>query len=274
MRPLLALLAVAAALVLWPEQPALRRWRRLTGTLPPLGTGAGARRPSARIVAGWQRLPLPLGAALLAAPSAWWLFGALPAIAAGLIAATAATLLRGFRGARRERRLWAELAARVRMLTRELRSGSPPAAAAELVAVGAGADVAQLLHQLAAQARWGLQRPIGGPAPVRAVGRQLSAGLRLAVRSGVPWAALVESAAVDIDARVRVAEDRAAQVAGPRFSGYVLAALPVFGLLLGAGIGADPLAVLLGPAPGGVLLPVGVLLCCAGLLWSARITAR
>jgi len=29
--------------------------------------------------------------------------------------------------------------------------------------------------------------------------------------------------------------------------------------------------VLLGPAPGGLLLPVGTALCCAGLLWSARI---
>lgn len=273
-RQLVALLAVAAALLLWPDEAAVRRWGRMPGAVLRPVRRVGAGRWTARIVVGGQRLPMPLAVALGAALVTGWLSGLLPAVAAGLAGATATLLVRGLRETRRQRWLWAELAGRVRMLARELRSGSPPAAAAELVAAGACPAVARLLHHLAAQARWGLRRDIAGPAPVRAVGGQLSAGLRLAVRSGVPWAALVEAAATDIDDRVRVAGERAAQVAGPRFSGYVLAALPVFGLLLGAGIGARPLAVLLGPAPGGLLLPVGVLLCCAGLLWSARITAR
>lgn len=273
-RQLAALLALVAALLLWPDEAAVRRWARLPGTVLRAPHRAGAGRWGSRIVVGWQRPPLPAAVALGAAAVTGWLVGLLAAVAAGSAAATATLLLRGFRDNRRQRRLWEELAARVRMLARELSSGSAPAAAAESVAAGASPAVARLLHQLAAQARWGLGREIAGAGPIRAVGGQLSAGLRLALRSGVPWAALVEAAATDIDDRVRVAEERAAQVSGPRFSGYVLAALPVFGLLLGAGIGARPLAVLLGPAPGGLLLPVGVLLCCAGLLWSARITAR
>jgi tight adherence protein B len=57
-------------------------------------------------------------------------------------------------------------------------------------------------------------------------------------------------------------------------SGYVLSALPAAGLLLGSGMGADPLAVLTGSAWGGALLIAGTLLCCAGLLWTDRIVRR
>ena len=53
-----------------------------------------------------------------------------------------------------------------------------------------------------------------------------------------------------------------------------MAARPVMGVLLGSGMGVDPLAVLLGTPLGNVLLVVGVALMCAGLLWSARIVGR
>jgi len=81
---------------------------------------------------------------------------------------------------------------------------------------------------------------------------------------------------VVLDAAERLTADseRAGQVAGPRVSGYVMAALPVLGLLLGAGMGADPLKVLAHSGIGAVLLVVGVTLTCAGLLWSARIVRR
>jgi len=51
----------------------------------------------------------------------------------------------------------------------------------------------------------------------------------------------------------------------------LLAALPLFGLLLGAGLGADPLRVLL-HTPGGLsCLALGALLECAGIAWTGRI---
>jgi tight adherence protein B len=57
-------------------------------------------------------------------------------------------------------------------------------------------------------------------------------------------------------------------------SGYVMAVLPLMGLALGVGMGADPVGVLLGTPVGNILLLVGVALTCAGLLWSARIVNR
>jgi tight adherence protein B len=57
-------------------------------------------------------------------------------------------------------------------------------------------------------------------------------------------------------------------------SGYVMAGLPLMGILLGAGMGVNPVGVLLGSTAGHLLLLVGVALMCAGLLWSARIVGR
>ncbi len=68
--------------------------------------------------------------------------------------------------------------------------------------------------------------------------------------------------------------ERAAQVAGPRTSGYVMAVLPLLGLVLGTGMGADPVHVLLRTSVGSVLLVAGTFLTCSGLLWSARIVGR
>jgi tight adherence protein B len=53
-----------------------------------------------------------------------------------------------------------------------------------------------------------------------------------------------------------------------------MALLPLLGLALGAGMGADPIQVLLSSALGNILLLVGVSLTCAGLLWSDRIVRR
>jgi tight adherence protein B len=74
-----------------------------------------------------------------------------------------------------------------------------------------------------------------------------------------------------VEATAAMLDRQAAEVAGPRLSGYLLAALPVLGLLLGTGMGADPVAVLVSTGLGQVLLVVGVGLSCAGLRWIARI---
>lgn len=197
----------------------------------------------------------------------------LPAgLAVGTAATTGAVLATGWRRESASRRDWVALAAGLRMLARELRSGTAPAAAAAAVASALTGTSSAVFGDLAAAARLGVDRAFparDGPAGV--VARQLRAGLQLALVQGIPLAVLVEATATDVDDRVRAITLRASQVAGPRFSGYVLAALPLFGLLLGSGMGARPLAVLFGPTPGSLLLPAGVALACAGLLWSARI---
>jgi len=54
----------------------------------------------------------------------------------------------------------------------------------------------------------------------------------------------------------------------------VLALLPVLGLCVGTMIGAEPLAFLLSPGPGRVLLALGFLFELAGLAWARALVRR
>lgn len=66
-------------------------------------------------------------------------------------------------------------------------------------------------------------------------------------------------------------EDLRAQLAAPRSTVVLLALLPAFGLVLGTGLGADPLGILLRTPAGFGALVAGGLLEWAGLVWTARI---
>ncbi len=68
-----------------------------------------------------------------------------------------------------------------------------------------------------------------------------------------------------------LAEEIAAELAAPRTTIAVLAALPLAGLLLGAALGARPLEVLLHTPAGLASLAVGAALEWLGLVWTARI---
>lgn len=253
--PVLALCALATALLIWPE----RRPHRVS----PLLSGLARRK---------LRLPGTTVCGLASGSLAVLAAGPLPAIAAGMFSATAVHLARGYLRERGRVSEWNELLAALRMLARDLRSGAAPVAAASSAAAASSGPTAELLIDLVAAARHGVDRMLPTrTGPTGLVSEQLRSGMKLSARHGVPWATLVDAVAADAADRVQAAGLRAAQVAGPRFSGYVLAAMPLFGLALGSGMGANPLRVLLGPAPGGLLLPVGIALCCAGLLWSARI---
>ncbi|MFF0149933.1 hypothetical protein [Micromonospora sp. NPDC005203] len=104
--------------------------------------------------------------------------------------------------------------------------------------------------------------------------RQLTAAaVRLADRTGAPLADLVERIEADARATDRGLAAAAAQAAGARATAWLLAALPVGGILLGYGIGVDPVAVLLHSRVGGVCAVVAVALQVVGLLWTERLGA-
>ncbi|MDG4866215.1 type II secretion system F family protein, partial [Streptomyces sp. T-3] len=65
--------------------------------------------------------------------------------------------------------------------------------------------------------------------------------------------------------------DLRAQMATPRSTAVLLAVLPVVGLLMGTGIGAKPLDVLLHTPAGLVCLLVGGVLEGVGVWWAVRI---
>ncbi|GAA1927353.1 type II secretion system F family protein [Streptomyces sodiiphilus] len=205
------------------------------------------------LLACWGRSPLPLLAALAAAPSAvrWW-------------------RRRGERQAAGRRR--DEVIAFCASLAGEVRAGRQPAQA--LTAVGApelGPPGARLL----AAARYGGDIPAALRSAARRPGAEgllaVAACWQVAVDGGASLAAGLERVASALRAERDQQEDVRAQLAGPATTALVLAALPLTGLLLGSAMGVRPLEVLLHSAAGLGCLVTGVLLEWAGLAWVAAI---
>ena len=242
----------------------------------------GGRLPGERSVVGRAGWVLGVAAISAVALSAGWVVSG----AVLLIAATVARLTSSELASRRESKQIGTLLVATRTLAREVRTGADPVAAVRATAA-AHPPCAAALDRLAAVVVGSGGDP-GRSAGVRAAGvrsggrmdqhaevmARLGDGWQLSVRYGVPWAALIETVATDLDDRRRAESLRTAQVAGPRVSGYVLAVMPALGILLGAGMGADPLHVLLATGVGGVLLLVGSALTCLGLAWTAAIVRR
>jgi len=232
--------------------------------------------------AGWSQRLLGPAVGLCIAVVAFVLAGLAGLIAAVLVVGTSSFLIRQAVRERRRQAALADILAALRILGRELRAGADPGlAAANAVAVtrGEGALVLGTLVQLTRTEDRSAGRDttggIGadvtaGSIPAQAVAR-LHGGWLLTKRHGLAFSPLVTALAEDLKEQLAAGSERAGQVAGPRMSGYVMALLPLLGLALGAGMGADPIRVLVESAVGNVLLVVGVGLTCAGLLWSARI---
>ena len=151
----------------------------------------------------------------------------------------------------------------------ELRSGRDPASAvlvaaadwpvcpATVAAARSGEDLSAALV-VDAGARSDLLR---GVAAAWRVGQGAGAGLAAALGSLADAAR--EADAVRAELRVGVAE--------PRATAVVLALLPLAGAALGWLLGADPLAWLLGTAPGRLVLLGGIALDLVGAAWAWRI---
>lgn len=95
--------------------------------------------------------------------------------------------------------------------------------------------------------------------------RQLAGALQIADSTGARVATVLDGlgAAMDHDEELRQELDAA--LAGPRASMVMLAVLPVFGLVLGQGMGADPAGLLVHRPVGWGLLGGGVILDAAGV---------
>lgn len=163
-------------------------------------------------------------------------------------------------------------------LAAELRAGRAPADAL-LTAAGLAAGPSRTaLLAAAGAARLGgdAAAALGSPGDtaVPEVLRALAACWTVCSGSGSGLASAVErlEEGLRADAAQRRAVD--AELAGPRATAGLLAVLPVLGLLLAAGLGADPLHVLLTTPVGLVCLAGGLLLDATGLWWTGRLVAR
>jgi tight adherence protein B len=298
-----AALALALAVGCWPARPGRFRLAEvLPATCSPARPHALARALSALLGsltdAGPSRYAAPV---LLVGLFGAWLGGPGGAVAAGLTAGLGA---HRWHAARLRRRQAGELAAlldALGVMTAELRAGAHPAGAASTAAesvadhaahpagvrapwrvsgsANGATSVRRVLGSIAAGAKLGaeistlLARHATAEATIGAELTRLGAAWRLAERHGVALADLLDTVRADLDAHSRLASQIGAQLAGPKSTAAVLAVLPVLGVLLGQGIGADPWRVLTDTPVGQLLLVVGTGLTCAGVVWSGRITS-
>ncbi|AZI57153.1 hypothetical protein EH165_02240 [Nakamurella antarctica] len=203
--------------------------------------------------------------------------GPLVAVATVIVMATVLHLVSASRTRTRAVTARTELIEAVRTLGRELASGASMVAACESAATVTGAAAAPLMRELAAAARLGADvvsfadlgaRPDPAQVYVRA---RLQAAWTLSREHGIALAALVNEVATGLQSQAEMDDKQSSLLAGPRLSGYLLAALPILGIGLGLGMGANPVPILFGEGVGPILLVVGCSLTCGGLLWAARI---
>lgn len=245
----------------------------------------GLRLEAVRVVPAVPRSvpPFWLVAAVAVAPTAL-LFGPVVALllSAGGLAVRRTTAVRRCAAARRtERRRAVEACA---TLAGELRAGRSPATALAVAAELAGGPSREVLRSAAAVARLGGDvagallpgdAAMSGPATaVPDVLRALAACWAVCAASGSGLAAAVDR----LEDGLRADQERRraveAELAGPRATAGLLAVLPLAGLLLATGLGADPAQVLLHTPLGVVCLVGGLLLDGLGLFWTGRLVAR
>jgi tight adherence protein B len=136
--------------------------------------------------------------------------------------------------------------------------GSLGAQASVLAAARFGGDVPGALRQAARQ-----------PGAAGLLG--VAACWQAAADSGAGLAAGLDRVAAALRAERSQREDLQAQLAGTRSTAVLLALLPVFGLLMGGALGAEPLRVLLHTPAGLACLGFGGALECAGVALTARV---
>jgi tight adherence protein B len=230
-----------------------------------------------------ELLLLPLG--LLAA---WPMHSPLVAAVAA-VAVVPAIRLRGRRreGRLRERRRTAVVAL-CAALAGELRTGATPHQAVEMAAGEFAVPVAAPAADpratgepvldctvLLAAVRYGGGVPEAFRALAALPGAEGAAGIaacwQVASSSGAGLAEGLDRVAEGLRAERALRDNVRAELAGPRSTAGLLALLPVFGLLLGAALGADPLRMLLHTPSGLLCLVLGAALEWAGMAWTARI---
>lgn len=158
-------------------------------------------------------------------------------------------------------------------LSAELTAGLPAGLALERAAASVSADVCP--HAVGTARLGGdVARALRTDAKERGlpVLRLLAALWQVADDSGAGLAQAARRLAAAQATSQTIRRELAAQLAGPRATAKVLAGLPALGLLLGSGLGADPLGWLLGTPLGWGVLVAGCLLELAGILWTRRIT--
>ncbi|WP_413451502.1 hypothetical protein AA0Y32_15855 [Georgenia phoenicis] len=104
-----------------------------------------------------------------------------------------------------------------------------------------------------------------------AAARTVVAASRLTHTLGAPLAEVLERCAATVTEAEQASDARRTALAGPRSTARILSGLPLLGLLLGAGLGADPLGSATDGGWGSASVVLGLLLLLAGRRWTAAL---
>jgi tight adherence protein B len=176
------------------------------------------------------------------------------------------------RGVRRKEEQLGVLTEALAALAADLRSGRSLQAAAEAaVAACPDPDCGRALGR--AVRAPGVETTHPEP-DVREALWRVAAAVSLSSRTGCSLTAVLSAVEDDLRARSRHRLELRTATAGPRSAAALLAGLPLLGLAMGNGVGADPWRVLTTTGTGQVLLVAGVALEVAGVWWSSRLVER
>ena len=260
---LLTALLAASAVLVWRALPA-EPGRRLAALSP--RPPAGFRLRPALWVGTACVAALVLNGPLLALLCA--------AAGVGMLRQRRSQLLR--RAAQHEGRRAVEACA---ALSAELTAGRSPAEALTVGAAMSSGPFAAGLAVAAAAERLGGDVPgafreAAATSAVPALLRGLAACWEVCAVTGAGLARAVEQVALAARADNDRLGEIEAELAGPRATAVLLAGLPVGGMLMAFGLGADPLHLLLQTPLGAVCTVLGLSLELLGLAWTARIVQR
>ena len=259
-----ALAAAGLAALLWPGGEGNRRMRLRRLAVP--------RRAAQRHGSPRSRAPVPVTAATGAVVLAAMVSTPLVAVLAGLLAWLAGRAWNRRRDAESGERRLIGLVAGLTALAADLRSGRSLAEATAAAAAACGDE--RTGRDLVRAVRVPDQPAVEEADPLSGPLARLSGAVLLSGRTGCSLAEVVSSVEDDLRARHRAELELRSATAGPRAGALLLAGLPVLGLAMGGGVGADPWGVLTTTGTGQVLLVAGVALELAGVAWSSRLVRR
>lgn len=101
----------------------------------------------------------------------------------------------------------------------------------------------------------------------------LSSAWMVAERAGAPLARSLDRLEASTREDREIEREVQSGVSPARATGRLMAILPVIGLSMGAGMGADPLRLLVETVPGALCLAAGAACACAGVAWVNRIAS-
>lgn len=109
------------------------------------------------------------------------------------------------------------------------------------------------------------------PEEVRRLATRVRSAWQVAETTGAPLADLLDRLDADARTAARVRQVAASHAAGTWATAWLLAAMPVAGIAIGYGMGADPLHVLLHTALGAACAGAALAFQIGGLAWTARL---